>query len=141
MPKQIDLDKTYINMAKSWSNLSHAKRNKVGCLIVKNGTIISDGYNGTPRGFDNNCEFKKSNILVTKPEVLHAESNAITKLAKSTQSSSGATLYTTASPCVECSKLIIQSDIIRVVYDELYKNDDGICLLKKAGIIVEQLML
>lgn len=139
MPKQLDLDKTYINMAKSWSNLSHAKRNKVGCLIVKNGTIISDGYNGTPRGFNNNCEFKESNILVTKPEVLHAESNAITKLAKSTQSSSGATLYTTASPCVECSKLIIQADISRVVYDEIYRDNKGIKLLEKAGIIIEEL--
>ena len=141
MPKQLDLDKTYINMAKSWSNLSHAIRNKVGCLIVKNGTIISDGYNGTPRGFSNDCEVEKDKELVTKPEVLHAESNAITKLAKSTQSSSGSTLYTTASPCVECSKLIIQADISRVVYDELYRDDEGICLLKKAGIIVEQLML
>ena len=140
MPKQLDLDKTYINMAKSWSNLSHAIRNKVGCLIVKNGTIISDGYNGTPRGFSNDCEVEKDKELVTKPEVLHAESNAITKLAKSTQSSSGSTLYTTASPCVECSKLIIQADISRVVYDELYRDDEGICLLKKAGIIVEQLI-
>lgn len=140
MPKQLDLDKTYINMAKSWSNLSHAIRNKVGCLIVKNGTIISDGYNGTPRGFSNDCEVEKDKELVTKPEVLHAESNAITKLAKSTQSSSGSTLYTTASPCVECSKLIIQADISRIVYDELYRDDEGICLLKKAGIIVEQLI-
>jgi len=139
MPRQLDLDKTYINMAKSWSNLSHARRNKVGCLIVKNGTIISDGYNGTPRGFDNNCELKDGNILVTKPEVLHAESNAITKLAKSTQSSSGSTLYTTASPCVECSKLIIQADISRVVYDEIYRDDQGINLLEKAGIIIEEL--
>lgn len=139
MPRQLDLDKTYINMAKSWSNLSHARRNKVGCLIVKNGTIISDGYNGTPRGFDNNCEFKELNDLVTKPEVLHAESNAITKLAKSTQSSSGSTLYTTASPCVECSKLIIQADIFRVVYDEIYRDDQGVKLLEKAGIIIEEL--
>ena len=148
MPHQTELDATYIQMAHAWSQLSKARRNKVGCLIVKDGSIISDGYNGTPRGFNNNCEIEieerctlpsRAYKLVTRPEVLHAESNAITKLAKSTQSSRGSTLYTTASPCVECSKLIIQSDIIRVVYDELYKNDDGISLLKKAGIIVEEL--
>ena len=147
MPKQADLDRTYIHMARAWSKLSKATRNQVGCLIVKDGTIISDGYNGMPKGFDNNCEFKKeifssigssSYELITKPEVLHAESNAITKLAKSTQSSCGSTLYTTASPCVECSKLIIQADISRVVYDEIYRDDQGIQLLKKAGIIVEE---
>ena len=148
MPHQNDLDKTYIDMAHAWSQLSKARRNKVGCLIVKDGSIISDGYNGTPRGFDNNCEVEveaysmlasQAYKLVTRPEVLHAESNAITKLAKSTQSSSGSTLYTTASPCIECAKLIIQSDIIRVVYDELYRDDKGISLLQKAGILVEQL--
>ena len=134
-------------MAQVWAGLSKARRKKVGCIIVRDGTIISDGYNGTPCGFNNDCEepFKVFGSddyeLVTRPEVLHAESNAITKLAKSTQSSVGSTLYTTASPCIECSKLIIQSNIIRVVYDELYKNDDGINLLKKAGIVVEQLML
>lgn len=150
MPHQTELDSTYIQMAHVWSRLSKARRNKVGCLIVKDGSIISDGYNGMPRGFNNNCEVEVEEYsmlasqaykLVTRPEVLHAESNAITKLAKSTQSSSGSTLYTTASPCIECSKLIIQSNILRVVYDELYKNDDGINLLKKAGIVVEQLML
>jgi len=119
---------------------------KVGCLIVKDGSIISDGFNGTPKGFDNNCEdeIDLSHIhshmydLVTKPEVLHAESNAITKLAKSTQSSNGATMYITISPCVECAKLIIQSGIERVVYRRLYRNDDGIKLLKKAKIQVEE---
>jgi dCMP deaminase len=150
MPLQIELDKKYIEMAKCWSQLSKARRNKVGCLIVKNGSIISDGYNGMPRGFDNNCEIETEEYsmlasqayrLVTRPEVLHAESNAITKLAKSTQSSSGATLYTTASPCVECSKLIIQSDISRVVYHQLYRDDQGILLLKKSGINVEECAL
>lgn len=134
-------------MATSWSRLSKARRKQVGCLIVRDGTIISDGYNGTPRGFSNNCEVEEAApsmlasrgyTLATKPEVLHAESNAITKLAKSTQSSAGATMYTTASPCLDCAKLIIQSNIIRLVYNELYKNEEGINLLKKAGVIVEQ---
>ena len=147
MPHQNDLDKTYIEMATVWSRLSKARRKQVGCLIVRDGTIISDGYNGTPRGFSNNCEVEESApsmlasrgyTLATKPEVLHAESNAITKLAKSTQSSAGATMYITASPCLDCAKLIIQSDIHRLVYKELYKNDEGINLLKKAGVIVEQ---
>ena len=147
MPHQNDLDRTYIQMATSWSRLSKARRKQVGCLIVRDGTIISDGYNGTPRGFSNNCEVEEAApsmlasrgyTLATKPEVLHAESNAITKLAKSTQSSAGATMYTTASPCLDCAKLIIQSNIIRLVYNELYKNEEGINLLKKAGVIVEQ---
>jgi dCMP deaminase len=145
-------------MAETWSSLSKAKRKKVGCLIVKNGAIISDGYNGMPSGFDNNCETCASiaNIannrmivdddgnlvegtyeLVTKPEVIHAESNAITKLAKSTQSSVGSTMYITISPCVDCSKLIIQSGIKRVVYGELYRDNKGINLLKKANIKVK----
>jgi dCMP deaminase len=150
MPLQIELDKKYVEMAQCWSQLSKARRNKVGCLIVKDGSIISDGYNGMPRGFDNNCEIEMEEYsmlpsqaykLVTRPEVLHAESNAITKLAKSTQSSSGSTLYTTASPCVECSKLIIQSDILRVVYHQLYRDDQGILLLKKSGINVEECAL
>lgn len=150
MPNQHELDSTYLDMAKRWSKLSKANRKKVGCLIVKNGAIISDGYNGTPSGFDNICEtsiMPKSevpkdlnehppNALITKPEVLHAESNAITKLAKSTQSSEGATMYITISPCIDCAKLIIQSGIKRVVYGKLYKNKDGIKLLKKAGINV-----
>jgi len=150
MPLQNDLDKTYIKMAIVWSKLSKTRRKQVGCLIVKEGAIISDGYNGTPRGFDNNCELEldinmktscRVYSLTTKPEVLHAESNAITKLAKSTLSSSGSTMYTTASPCLDCSKLIIQSDISRLVYNELYKNRDGIELLKKAGIFVEHCRL
>ena len=158
MPKQFDLDRTYLSMAHTWSNLSKAKRKKVGCLIVKDGAIISDGYNGTPMGFDNNCEQTIANeggiqvddegslvegtySLVTKPEVLHAESNAITKLSKSTQSSDGATMYITISPCVECSKLIIQSGISRVVFGERYRSNEGINLLKKAKIqVVNQCM-
>lgn len=137
MPSQLILDKKYIDMAACWAELSRAVRNQVGCLIVKNGMIISDGYNGTPSGFDNICEIETDQGLVTKPEVLHAESNALSKLAKSTLSSEGATLYTTASPCTECAKLIIQSAIHRVVYKTLYKNDQGINLLKKANIKVE----
>ena len=149
--KQLKYDKAYLRLAKSWANLSHCVRKKVGAIIVKDGMIISDGYNGTPKGFDNSCETSimpesiapcnlrdhPPNALVTKPEVLHAESNAITKLAKSTQSSRDSVLYTTASPCMDCAKLIIQSDISRVVYGELYKNSDGINLLKKANIQVE----
>ena len=144
MPAQKDLDKTYLKMAETWSQLSKAKRKKVGCLIVKEGAIISDGYNGTPSGFDNNCEniiylnlnHNFVNNLKTKPEVIHAESNAITKLAKSTQSSKGATMYITISPCIECSKLIIQSGIKRVVYYEKYRNLEGVNLLNKSGIEV-----
>jgi len=140
MPKQEDLDSAYLDMAEIWARLSKARRKQVGCLIVKNGAIISDGYNGTPRGFDNNCEIEDpksfEHNLITKPEVLHAESNAITKLAKSTQSSDGATMYITISPCVDCAKLIIQSGIKRVVYGELYRNEDGINLLRKAKINV-----
>ena len=137
MPQQHDLDRTYLQMAEIWGDLSKAVRKKVGCLIVKEGAIVSDGYNGTPSGFNNNCETKGLGAtLYTKPEVLHAESNAITKLAKSTQSSDGATMYITISPCMECSKLIIQSGIKRVVYKAFYKNDEGIKLLKKANIEV-----
>tara|TARA_Y100000361_G_C11159106_1_gene346015 strand:- start:430 stop:867 length:438 start_codon:yes stop_codon:yes gene_type:complete len=136
MPSQMELDCAYLKMCNVWSNLSKAKRRKVGCLIVKDGVIISDGYNGTPKGFDNNCEYLIEEDLITKPEVLHAESNAITKLAKSTQSSEGATMYITISPCIDCSKLIIQSGITRVVYGEWYKSNDGINLLKKADIEV-----
>lgn len=139
MPHQFDLDKTYIKMAREWASLSKAQRKKVGCIIVKDGAIISDGYNGTPKGFDNQCEdIDYFNQLITREEVLHAESNAITKLAKSTQSSVGATMYVTISPCVECAKLIIQSEISRVVYGDFYRSHEGIKLLKKAGIIVEQ---
>jgi len=142
MPSQNQLDSTYLKMAETWAELSKARRRKVGCLIVKDGTIISDGYNGTPCGFDNNCEIRidehDPDELLTKPEVLHAESNAITKLAKSTQSSAGATMYTTVSPCLECAKLIIQSGIKRVVYKYWYKSNDGINLLKQANINVNK---
>ena len=142
MPSQELLDASYMEMAKCWAKLSKAKRKQVGCLIVKNGTIISDGYNGTPSGFENDCEYptlrnvlgKAELDLTTKPEVLHAESNAISKLAKSTQSSNGATLYATCSPCLECSKLIIQSGMVRVVYGEQYRDNQGLKLLKKAGV-------
>ncbi|MBC8416903.1 dCMP deaminase family protein [bacterium] len=134
MPAQDILDKTYIDMARVWARLSHAERKKVGCLVVKDNRIISDGYNGTPYGFDNACEFPTRFGFETKPEVLHAESNALTKLAKSTQSSTGATVYITLSPCFDCSKLMVQSGIARVVYLEDYKNLDGVDLLRKAGI-------
>lgn len=136
MPKQLDLDKTYINMAKSWSNLSHAIRNKVGCLIVKNGTIISDGYNGTPRGFSNDCEVEKDKELVTKPEVLHAETNAIAKVAQSTESSKGATLFCTHAPCIDCAKLIYQSGIETMYYRNDYRSDAGVKFLKLGGVNV-----
>jgi len=143
MADQDELDKTYLSMAQTWSKLSRATRKKVGCLIVKDGAIISDGYNGTPKGFDNTCEYNPNpnlhHKLITKPEVLHAESNAITKLAKSTQSSAGATMYITISPCVECAKLIIQSEISRVVYGKLYKNKDGLNLLRQADINITEL--
>lgn len=136
-----DLDRAYLDIASRWSKLSMAKRKKVGCIIVKNGSIISDGYNGTPSGFDNDCEFEDpfNKSLITKAEVLHAESNAITKLAKSTQSSVASTMYITISPCVDCAKLIIQSGIERVVYGELYRNKDGINLLSKAGVKIHEI--
>ena len=143
MSRQKQYDKTYINMAVEWSKLSHADRKQVGCIVVNDRTIISDGYNGTPSGFLNGCEelVVQNGIgeLKTKPEVLHAESNAITKLAKSTRSSEGATFYITLSPCLECAKLIIQSGINRVVYLEEYRNTEGIELLKKAKINVEHI--
>lgn len=143
MARQIDLDKAYLDMALRWSELSTAKRKKVGCLIVKNGAIISDGFNGTPKGFDNNCEYNPkpdvSHKIITKPEVLHAESNAITKLAKSSQSSDGATMYITISPCLECAKLIIQAGISRVVYGEEYRDSQGADLLRKARIKVSSI--
>lgn len=160
--KQFAKDTRYLRMARIWSENSYAIRLKVGCLIVsKNGNIISDGYNGTPSGFENVCEetpnwliederFQKLNdtekreklkqiqgkgiTLVTKPYVLHAEANAISKLARSTQSSEGATLYCTDMPCVECSKLIIQAGIKRVVYERPYRNVEGLHLLQRAGI-------
>lgn len=138
MASQSKLDEAYLDICKTWSKLSYAKRKKVGCIIVKDGAIISDGYNGTPKGFDNVCEIEYDSNLKTKDEVLHAESNAITKLAKSTQSSVGATMYITISPCLGCAKLIIQSGISRVVYKNFYRSDEGIQLLKQAKIKVEQ---
>jgi dCMP deaminase len=120
-------------MARIWSENSYCERRKVGALVVKNKMIISDGYNGTPSGFENVCETEDN---VTKPYVLHAEANAITKLARSENNSDGATLYVTASPCIECAKLIIQAGIKRVVYGEKYRLEDGINLLKRAGIDV-----
>jgi dCMP deaminase len=141
MPAQSQLDKTYLEMARVWSQLSKAKKKQVGCLIVKDGQIISDGYNGTPHGFDNICEFETRFGLETKPEVLHAESNAISKLAKSTQSSKGATVYITLSPCFDCAKLMIQCDIERVVYDEQYRSNDGAALLNAANITVDRVIL
>lgn len=132
--KQRLLDERYLRMARIWSENSYCKRRQVGALIVKDKSIISDGYNGTPSGFENLCEDENDR---TKPYVLHAEANAITKVAKSGNSSDKATLYVTASPCIECAKLIIQAGIVRVVYSELYRCNDGIELLKKAGIQVD----
>ncbi len=123
-------------MARIWSANSYCLRRKVGALIVKDRMIISDGYNGTPSGFENECEDENDR---TKPYVLHAEANAITKVAKSNNSSEGSTLYITASPCLECAKLIIQSGIIRVVYADDYRISDGIELLKKANVEVVQI--
>lgn len=132
--KRLLLDKRYLRMALVWSENSYCIRRKVGALLVKDKMIISDGYNGTPAGFENICEDENN---VTKPYVLHAEANAITKIAKSNNSSENATLYVTSSPCIECSKLIIQAGIKRVVYSELYRNNDGIMLLNRAGIITD----
>ena len=129
--KQKSLDKRYLEMAQIWAGNSYCKRRQVGALIVKDKMIISDGYNGTPSGFENICEDENN---VTKPYVLHAEANAITKVAKSNNSSEGATLYVTTSPCMECAKLIIQSGITRVVYSQKYHTSDGIDLLKRAGV-------
>ena len=168
--KQLELDKRYLRMARIWAENSYCTRRKVGALIVKDKMIISDGYNGTPSGFENEgetveCSCKWTHgcaysgespdkvksvgyckgcdyaTLVTKPYVLHAEANAITKIAKSGNNSDGATLYVTASPCLECAKLIIQSGIRRVVYGELYRITDGIDLLERAGVEVVYLKL
>lgn len=136
--KQETLDRRYLRMAEIWSENSYCERRKVGALIVKGNMIISDGYNGTPSGFPNVCESSEG---VTLPYVLHAEANAITKVARSNNSSSGSTLYVTASPCMECSKLIIQSGIRRVVFSELYRITDGLDILKKAGVEVVHLPL
>ena len=159
MDKQFEIDKRYLRMARIWSENSYAIRRQVGCLIVKDRTIISDGYNGTPSGFENicedivgckkpnspycsrgpecfNCEFVK---LKTKPYVLHAEANAISKLAKSLNNSEGATLYVTDEPCLECSKMIIQAGIKRVVFWRDYHSHDGVQLLLRAGIKIDQI--
>ena len=126
-------------MAEELSKLSYAERKKVGCLIVKDTKIISEGYNGTPTGFDNACEYYSHvDEMYTKPEVLHAESNAITKLARSTNSSSDSTLYVTLAPCFDCSKLIIQAGVKRLVYKDTYRKD-GLSLLNKAGIDISQI--
>ena len=131
--KQTKFDQRYLEMARIWAKNSYCTRRQVGALVVKNNMIISDGYNGTPSGFENVCEDDNG---VTKPYVLHAEANAITKLARSNNNSDGATIYITASPCIECAKLIIQSGIKRVVYGEKYRLMDGIELLERAGIEV-----
>ena len=128
-------DEKYLVMAEVWAGNSYCRRRQVGALLVKDRMIISDGYNGTPSGFENICEDENG---VTKPYVLHAEANAIPKVAKSGNSSDGATLYVTASPCIECAKLIIQAGIRRVVYKDEYRLTDGIDLLKRAGIEVEK---
>ncbi len=133
MDKQQLLDRRYMRMARIWAENSYCKRRQVGALLVKDQMIISDGFNGTPSGFENNCEDEDN---VSKPYVLHAEANAITKVARSSNSSQGATLYVTASPCIECAKLIIQAGIKRVVYGENYRIMDGLNLLKRAGIDV-----
>jgi len=131
--KQNKFDRRYLAMARIWAQNSYCQRRQVGALVVKEGMIISDGYNGTPSGFENVCEDDSG---VTKPYVLHAEANAITKLARSSNNSDGATIYITASPCIECAKLIIQAGIRRVVYGEKYRLTDGIELLERAGIEV-----
>jgi len=134
--KQLKYDRAYLRLAASWAILSHCSRKKVGAIIVKDGMIISDGYNGTPSGFDNCCE---NELGETHWYVLHAEANAILKVAKSTNNCLGATLYLTLSPCKDCSKLVIQSGISRVVYQHGYKDPEGINFLKSAGVLVEQI--
>ena len=133
LSKQTKLDLRYLRMARIWAENSYCKRRQVGALVVKDKMIISDGYNGTPSGFENICEEND----ITKPYVLHAEANAITKLARSSNNSDGSTLYVTTSPCIECAKLIIQAGIKRVVYAEKYRLNDGIQLMERAGIKVE----
>ncbi|MBQ6958689.1 MAG: dCMP deaminase family protein [Bacteroidales bacterium] len=135
MEKEKKFDRSYLEMAAVWAKNSYCQRRQVGAILVKDRMIISDGYNGTPSGFENVCEDENG---VTKPYVLHAEANAITKVAKSSNSSLGATLYVTASPCLECAKLIIQAGITRVVYSEEYRITDGVDLLRRAGIQVEK---
>jgi dCMP deaminase len=129
--KQLQFDRRYLEMARVWAKNSYCKRRQVGAILVRNKMIISDGYNGTPSGFENVCEDESG---VTKPYVLHAEANAITKVARSNNSSEGATLYVTTSPCIECAKLIIQAGIKRVVFYDKYRIEDGLDLLKRANI-------
>lgn len=136
--KQAEFDTRYLQMAKIWAENSYCERRKVGALIVRGRMIISDGYNGTPSGFENVCEDETGK---TKPYVLHAEANAITKVAKSNNSSENSTLYVTSAPCMECSKLIIQAGIRRVVFSDLYHNSSGIDLLKRAGIDLVHIQL
>ncbi|MCR4922213.1 MAG: dCMP deaminase family protein [Bacteroidaceae bacterium] len=136
MDKKEALDHRYMRMAQIWSENSYCQRRQVGALIVKDNMIISDGYNGTPSGFENVCEDEND---VTKPYVLHAEANAITKIARSSNNSDGSTLYVTDAPCIECAKLIIQAGIRRVVYAREYRFTDGVDLLRRAGIEVELL--
>lgn len=134
--KQTRSDLIYLKMSETWGSSSHCKRMKVGCLVVKDKSIISDGYNGSPSGFPNICE---SGDMVTLPYVLHAEANAITKLAKSTQSSIGSTMYVTLSPCFECAKLIIQSGIKRLVFCEVYRNTEPLLFLSEGGIEITRI--
>jgi dCMP deaminase len=134
MEKQTELDRRYLRMARIWAENSYCKRRQVGALIVKENRIISDGYNGTPSGFENVCEDENN---VTKPYVLHAEANAITKVAASSNSSKDSTIYITSAPCIECAKLIIQAGIKRVVYSESYRAEDGCKLLERAGIVLD----
>jgi dCMP deaminase len=136
--KQEQFDRHYLEMARIWAKNSYCKKRQVGALIVKEKMIISDGYNGTPSGFENDCE---DDNFHTKPYVLHAEANAITKVAKSGNSSQGSTLYVTTSPCIECAKLVIQAGIIRVVYCEAYHKNDGFELLERAGIEILQIVI
>lgn len=136
--KQLEVDKRYLRMAQIWAESSYCERLKVGALIVKDKMIISDGFNGTPSGFENVCEDENN---ITFPYVLHAEANAITKVAASNNNSAGATIYVTHAPCLECAKLIIQAGIKRVVYSISYRLTDGIDLLSKAGVIVEQVSI
>ena len=136
--KQYETDRRYLRMAAVWAENSYCERRRVGALLVKDHMIISDGYNGTPSGFENICE---DNAGVTKPYVLHAEANAITKVAASSNNSRGSTIYITASPCIECAKLIIQAGILRVVYSDEYHTDEGIQLLRRAGIAVDYIRI
>lgn len=134
--KKTKFDKQYLRMARVWASNSYCKRRQVGALLVKDNMIISDGYNGTPAGFENDCEDENN---VSKAYVLHAEANAITKVAKSNNSSDGSTLYITTSPCIECAKLIIQAGIVRVVFSEKYRITDGLELLERVGVELDHI--